>query len=990
MNPLAIVMLLTLGMLCATPALAADRANPPADLSRLLGLALRDYQGQLPDMRKLEWLELQTAGSSHRRWNEATQRFFAACRQQPDACMPLLRDKLKSLDKAVRNTPSANATGSMASVVSAIADLCAGFPGPGRPFDVCGLSLRLYEAAMRWLGEGNELLFVDYLRGYDLQRAQYLDWLQSQGQMPDVSILHELPELPDWVRAIQWELLGHLSAARFAWMETYAIANQEPASSPLASLIPQALLHIARLSWRLGEHDLAREFERQHAQHFIISTCEELALAWRVDIARASAVGQWPTQSADKLAAVIQGGCGYTQAMVELGIDALLLGGGPTAPQRSEAASVMTQALGACASGNCARYRRPQLQALLSALKGDTSETAAWLKTRLKDLGQLGGLPESELRLNWALGADQLPFATVSQDALALLSATQTKVLIGSSTIQQVSFEDQRDLSRYDGLHRLVARASVQHGQTLALTRTETLRAQTLLRRLRLEQLKAQLVDTRDSTAKARYRADVAKVTAQTLMHKKFTGTAIGAWFDRIADDFAASAELQYVEALAAEKLKNSEDGNRSWLYRSLGPSAVGRLVQQGANLFAAESESLASDEVYLSWLQVPGGYVASVVQGIDGQLSNHWIPVSDIQQANLKLYRDLLGSGSASPIATVGLSLRDRPVWRNADGSYTVSAAAPAGSVRVQLFEEIARELYALLLNPLPLPWQQAKRLVISPDGALSQLPFETLWQGNGPLLAAVDVSYVQSMAVHAELKRRAAEPRPVGQSIRIFSLADPSYTAPTAENSAPPDWMSELGDWPSLPGTLQESNALLQLFNHKQNLQLLGPDAAQATLKALDKSGELAGFRVLHFATHGYVDDQRSALVLSMSNGTENAYLQDGKIAKLSLHSDLVLLSACDTGLGRNQSGEGVMGLPYAFMLAGNIDTVMSLWWVSDRGTATFIPAFMANVRIGMDLVAALNATKREFNAGKFGDAFRDPRIWAAFVLYGVPLKL
>ncbi|HEX2010767.1 MAG TPA: CHAT domain-containing protein, partial [Roseateles sp.] len=294
---------------------------------------------------------------------------------------------------------------------------------------------------------------------------------------------------------------------------------------------------------------------------------------------------------------------------------------------------------------------------------------------------------------------------------------------------------------------------------------------------------------------------------------------------------------------------------------------------------------------------------------------------------------------------------------------------------------------LYERLLAPLPPRWQQARHLVISPDGPLAQLPFETLWQGERPLIADREISYVQSLAVHGELKRRIAA-RPAGAGDRLLSLADPSYAAPAAGAKPPPDWMAEL-DWQALPGTRQESAALLPLFKGGSR-QILGPAASQQTLLEMQRGRQLAEFGVLHFATHGYVDDQRSALVLSMGEGIENAYLQDGTIAQLSLRSDLVLLSACDTGLGRSQSGEGVMGLPYAFMLAGNTDTLMSLWAVDDKGTAAFVPAFMARARAGMDLVAALNATKREFSSGALGEAFRDPRIWAAFVLYGVPLRL
>ena len=180
----------------------------------------------------------------------------------------------------------------------------------------------------------------------------------------------------------------------------------------------------------------------------------------------------------------------------------------------------------------------------------------------------------------------------------------------------------------------------------------------------------------------------------------------------------------------------------------------------------------------------------------------------------------------------------------------------------------------------------------------------------------------------------------------------------------------------------------ALLRLFPGGQ--QRLGAQASRKQLDALQRSGKLKQYRILHFATHGYVDDARSALVLSMADGPDQGYLQDTDVLDLQLNTDLVLLSACDTGIGRNVSGEGVMGLPYAFMLAGNSNTLMSLWPVDDKGTAAFMTAFMVKVRGGADLLAALNQTKREFAQGIQGKAFSDPLIWAAFVQYGIGITL
>ena len=125
-------------------------------------------------------------------------------------------------------------------------------------------------------------------------------------------------------------------------------------------------------------------------------------------------------------------------------------------------------------------------------------------------------------------------------------------------------------------------------------------------------------------------------------------------------------------------------------------------------------------------------------------------------------------------------------------------------------------------------------------------------------------------------------------------------------------------------------------------------------------------------------------------MANGVQEGYLNDVDVLDLQLNSSLVILSACDTAIGRNVRGEGIVGLPYAFVLAGNSNTLMSLWQVDDKGTAKFMSVFMGKVSKEIDLVTALNQTKREFAKGDYGDAFADPRIWAAFVQYGVNIAL
>jgi len=107
-------------------------------------------------------------------------------------------------------------------------------------------------------------------------------------------------------------------------------------------------------------------------------------------------------------------------------------------------------------------------------------------------------------------------------------------------------------------------------------------------------------------------------------------------------------------------------------------------------------------------------------------------------------------------------------------------------------------------------------------------------------------------------------------------------------------------------------------------------------------------------------------------------------GEWTGYNLKSDLMVLSACETGLGEVIGGEGVMGLPYAFYVAGNKNTVLTLWSISDKVTAEFMTSFFRKLKAGRGQIEALTATKREFI--KKGGKYANPKYWAAFVLYGV----
>ena len=192
----------------------------------------------------------------------------------------------------------------------------------------------------------------------------------------------------------------------------------------------------------------------------------------------------------------------------------------------------------------------------------------------------------------------------------------------------------------------------------------------------------------------------------------------------------------------------------------------------------------------------------------------------------------------------------------------------------------------------------------------------------------------------------------------------------------------------WYNLPGTGKELDTIANFFPEHKFLR--GSEASEANLKAANKSSELSNYKYILFATHGiFVPEapELSSIVLSQNaTSRENdGYITVGEWMTYTLNSDLVYLSACETGLGRYQSGEGIVGIPYALCVAGNCDTVMSLWKADDESAAVFSASFFEKLVAGKSAVEAINETKRELMTSS-NPKHREPSIWSAFVLYGI----
>jgi CHAT domain-containing protein len=186
-------------------------------------------------------------------------------------------------------------------------------------------------------------------------------------------------------------------------------------------------------------------------------------------------------------------------------------------------------------------------------------------------------------------------------------------------------------------------------------------------------------------------------------------------------------------------------------------------------------------------------------------------------------------------------------------------------------------------------------------------------------------------------------------------------------------------------LPYSREEAEAIIKAATPGSALRALDFDASRAT--AL--SSTLADYDIVHFATHGFVDDVRpdlSGLVLSLvdrAGRPQDGFLRIRDLYDLRLPVQLVVLSGCRTGLGKEIRGEGLLGIVRAFMHAGAPRIVASVWDVDDRATAGFMTAFYeAMLTSGRSPAAAL----REAQLGlRSRERWHDPFYWAAFVLQG-----
>ncbi|WP_009632228.1 CHAT domain-containing tetratricopeptide repeat protein [Synechocystis sp. PCC 7509] len=315
------------------------------------------------------------------------------------------------------------------------------------------------------------------------------------------------------------------------------------------------------------------------------------------------------------------------------------------------------------------------------------------------------------------------------------------------------------------------------------------------------------------------------------------------------------------------------------------------------------------------------------------------------------------------------------------------------------QNLAQVATNLSDILLKPVA--GQIAKkRLVVVSDGALQYVPFTALPSPNNnatPLLVEHEIVSLPSASTIDVLRRELIGRKPAPKTVAV--IADPVFTTndervKTATSSTPSSNPNSLlqrsatqsgVNFARLPGTRKEAEQILALVPASERSQTFDFQSDRAAVT----SSNLSQYRIIHFATHGILNSlnpELSGVVLSLvdeKGAPQNGFLRLNEIFNLNLPAELVVLSACQTGLGEQVRGEGIISLTRGFMYAGAPRVVVSLWSVDDLATAELMGKFYTEMlKKGLKPAAALRLAQIEVWKQ---DKWKSPYYWAAFGLQG-----
>ena len=566
---------------------------------------------------------------------------------------------------------------------------------------------------------------------------------------------------------------------------------------------------------------------------------------------------------------------------------------------------------------------------------------------------------------------------TLVEESLAIAESLRTGVVSPESRTAffakaQVSYQLYADL-----LMRLHQAESTKGLDALAVETSERQRARSLL-----NQLTEARVDIREGV-------DVALLERERLLGRQLNAKAL---------QLTQTNKPELVVTLKHEISQLETDYERAQAAIRKASPHYAALTQPQPLKFKEIQAQLDAHTLLLEYaLGEERSYLWAITKD---SLKSYELPKAEMIDKNARQLHELLSSRSNTK--------RGESVLQRQQRIAQAEAKLPAA----------AQELSQSILAPVAAQLGN-KRLVIVADGALQYIPFAMLPDPvvarSQPLIVNHEIVSLPSASALAIQRAELAGRKPAPKMLAViadpvFDRTDARFKSLAPETSdkqiiASDDTRSiehladksdnKLGDKsdlttrrlviPRLPFTRQEATRLLALTPKDSSFGLIDFQASRETVL----KGALAQYRYVHFATHGLLDSERpglSSLVLSMvdeQGKQQNGFLRANDIYNLKLPAELVVLSACQTGLGKEIKGEGLVGLTRGFMYAGAARVVVSLWSVNDRATAELMTKFYEKMlKQGERPAAALRAAQVEMWKQK---QWQSPYYWAAFTLQG-----
>lgn len=293
--------------------------------------------------------------------------------------------------------------------------------------------------------------------------------------------------------------------------------------------------------------------------------------------------------------------------------------------------------------------------------------------------------------------------------------------------------------------------------------------------------------------------------------------------------------------------------------------------------------------------------------------------------------------------------------------------------------FRTSATKLYDLLLKQAEAQLRNKTSVIITPDSTLWDLPFQTLVNGsNRFLIEDAAVSYAPSLSVLREMTKRRNIEAAHASPPTLLALGNPLVGSETLKRAA---LTLRDGKLDPLPEAEQEVKALGRLYGAARSKVYIGAEAREDRVKS-----EATGAKILHFATHGILNNASpmySHLALAGGGAGEDGLLEAWELMQMELRADLAVLSACETARGRVGAGEGMVGLSWAMFMAGVPSTVVSQWKVESAGTRDLMVNFHRGL---MSSRSTRSEALRQASLKLMKNSETShPFYWGAFVLVG-----